>query len=49
MKRLNENSSRRLSAIGGLALGGGFALGILGAWFLPTWVLAVALSVAFGL
>ena len=47
LHKFSENSSRRLSLIGGIAYGLGLTGGILGGWFLPSWVLAPLLGVAF--
>ena len=47
LHKFSENSPRSLSLIGGIAYGIGLAGGLIGAWLLPTWVLAVALGVAF--
>ena len=47
LHKFSEKSSRRLSLIGGIAYGLGLMGGLIGAWFLPTWVLAVALGAAF--
>ena len=47
LHKLSENSSRHLSLIGGIAYGLGLVVGILGGWFLPTWVLAGLVGAAF--
>ena len=47
LHKFSEHSSRRLSLIGGIAYGLGLAGGLIGAWFLPGWVLAGLVGAAF--
>ena len=47
LHKFSEHSSRRLSIIGGIAYGLGLVSGLIGVWFLPTWVLALLLGAAF--